>query len=403
MAKGAFNGVLRGKMGNTVFYKIKNSNDKEKQGLRPYVAKVSNPKTEAQATQRMKMTAATNFYRMMSQVLNNAYQSEKYGTRSRDKFMSLAMQATTGVPFIDKGDNKFYPGAYQISAGSLTEVSVTGIVGSGNSLIQTSLNLVSGSVSNSTTVGQLSQWLINDNFGLLNNDRLTFIGMFQNEQGTYSPVYTYFVLNTDDESTTVLSLGNTINLLLTDNVQSHKMQVEFTGIGSGNTCVGGAVIVSRAPSSVSAAWLRSNANVFITDAYKDVMMSTDRFNAALETYSKSTEVLSSDWYLNLGIYTNPNGSAMSGSLSITGVINASFSYNGSTQQVAIISLSDGTKRAGRYEGKVVKVNGSAYQQTSVEASTAVLNVIKGVDSDVTNWYNVPTATTSGGGDDIERP
>ena len=403
MAKGAFNGVLRGKMGNTVFYKIKNSNDKEKQGLRPYVAKVSNPKTEAQATQRMKMTAATNFYRMMSQVLNNAYQSEKYGTRSRDKFMSLAMQQATGIPFIDKGDNKFYPGEYQISAGSLPEVSVTSIAGAGNSLLQTSLNLVSGSVDNNTTVGELSQWIINDNFGILNNDRLTFIAMYQNEQGTYSPIYTYFVLNTEDESTSVLDLGNTINLLLTDNSQSHKLQVEFTGIGSGNTCVGGAVIVSRAPSSVSAAWLRSNATVFVTDAYKDALMSTERFNAALVTYSKSTEALSSDWYLNLGIYTNPNGSAMSGSLSITGVTNTSYSYNGSTQSVAIISLSDGTKRAGRYEGYVVKVNGSAYQKTSVEASTAVLNVIKGVDSDVTNWYNVPTATSSSDDPDIERP
>lgn len=403
MAKGAFNGVLRGKMGNTVFYKIKNSNDKEKQGLRPYVAKVSNPKTESQATQRMKMTAATNFYRMMSQVLNNAYQSEKYGTRSRDKFMSLAMQQALGIPFIDKGDNKFYPGEYQISSGSLLEVSVTEIDDSSASQsVTTSLLFGDENVEGNMTHAQFSQQLINNNFGLLDHDRLTFISFFQNETGTYSPIYTYIVLDTNDTSTTLQQITASQKISF-DRTSQGNLDFFFPSVKSGNKCVGAAVIVSRAPSSVAASWLRSNATVVVTDAYKDVLMSTDRFNAAIETYTKSTEVLSSDWYLNLGIYTNPNGSAMSGSLSITGVANKSYSYNGSTQQVAIISLSDGTKRAGRYEGYVVKVNGSAYQKTSVEASTAVLNVIKGVDSDVTNWYNVPTVTSAGGDDDIDRP
>lgn len=403
MAKGAFNGVLRGKMGNTVFYKIKNSNDKEKQGLRPYVAKVSNPKTESQATQRMKMTAATNFYRMMSQVLNNAYQSEKYGTRSRDKFMSLAMQQTSGIPFIDKGDNKFYPGEYQISSGSLLDVSVRDINNEGsNGVVTSSLLYGATALSSDTTLADLSQQLINNNFGLLNKDRITFVAFYQNESGTYSPVYTYIVLDTDDATTSVSNLLESAQIDLTK--VNGYLAFQFKNLPSSNVCAGAAIIISRAPSSNSAAWLRSNATVFVTNAYKDALMSTARFNAAIETYTKSTEVLSSDWYLNLGIYTNPNGSAMSGSLTITSVSNTTFQDSGQTKTAAIIYLSDGTARAGRYNGEVVKVSGSSYVSTGFSATTSVLNSIKTAVPVVTNWYNVPSVASAGGDDpDIERP
>ena len=63
MAKGSLNAVMRGKKGNTVFYKVTGSSNKEKQGSREYVSTVANPKTGTQALQRMKLAPASAFYR----------------------------------------------------------------------------------------------------------------------------------------------------------------------------------------------------------------------------------------------------------------------------------------------------------------------------------------------------
>ena len=54
---------MRGKRGNSVYYKLTNSNNKETQGERAYVGKVANPKTLQQAIQRVKLAPAVNFYR----------------------------------------------------------------------------------------------------------------------------------------------------------------------------------------------------------------------------------------------------------------------------------------------------------------------------------------------------
>lgn len=61
MAKGSAMGLWRGKKGSNVFYKIANSSNGQQQGIRQRVFDVANPKTAAQAQQRIKMRAAQNF------------------------------------------------------------------------------------------------------------------------------------------------------------------------------------------------------------------------------------------------------------------------------------------------------------------------------------------------------
>lgn len=119
MAKGSPMGLWRGKKGSNVFYKIANSNNGMMQGIRQRVVEVSNPKTAAQASQRIKMRAAQNFYNALAPILNRAMQGVKYGSLTRNEFMSYALSMVGDFPFIAKGDTTPVPGEYLLSKGSL--------------------------------------------------------------------------------------------------------------------------------------------------------------------------------------------------------------------------------------------------------------------------------------------
>lgn len=122
MAKGSAMGLWRGKKGSSVFYKIKNSNSAQKQGIRERVYEVSNPKSSAQASQRMKMAPAQAFFNALSDILNRGAQGTKYGGLTRQEFMSYALKMTTGFPFVKKGENLVVPGAYRIAKGTIGEI-----------------------------------------------------------------------------------------------------------------------------------------------------------------------------------------------------------------------------------------------------------------------------------------
>lgn len=122
MAKGSAMGLWRGKKGSSVFYKIKNSNSAQKQGIRERVYEVSNPKSSAQASQRMKMAPAQAFFNALSDILNRGAQGTKYGGLTRQEFMSYALKMTTGFPFVQKGESLVVPGAYRIAKGSLGDI-----------------------------------------------------------------------------------------------------------------------------------------------------------------------------------------------------------------------------------------------------------------------------------------
>ncbi|MBQ5625984.1 MAG: hypothetical protein IIU96_02975 [Paludibacteraceae bacterium] len=122
MAKGSAMGLWRGKKGSSVFYKIKNSNSAQKQGIRERVYEVSNPKSSAQASQRMKMAPAQAFFNALADILNRGAQGTKYGGLTRQEFMSYALKMTTGFPFVQKGESDVVPGAYRIAKGNLGEI-----------------------------------------------------------------------------------------------------------------------------------------------------------------------------------------------------------------------------------------------------------------------------------------
>lgn len=392
MAKGnAFIGLVTGKLGDTVGYRIANSADKVTQGWRPYVATVNNPQTEAQSIQRLKMAPAVNFYRALGTILNNAWQGQKYGTQSRNYFMSEAMKQSTGIPFVVKGDKRFYPGEYQVAQGSLARQSVTAIA---DNLLTTSL--ISPGVTG--TWGEFSQRLINRNFGVKNGDKLTFIFVGTSELGEYLPAYSYVILDTSN--TTAAS-----EILASSNLSfagAADAALQVGVINAVTNIVAGAVILSRLDTSTGTQWLRSNSRMFVTEAYKDVWMSTAAYQAAITSYMKAENV-SSDWYLNAGInnsmtWVGPGGNSGS-NLHVVSVENIIVRWSeSSTTYVGIATMSDGTKRAARSNGTpsyICTTQGREWSTLSLQATDNNLATIRTTDEGVTGWLVVtPSGTTT---------
>lgn len=340
MAKGnAFIGVVSGKIGSTVGFVIKNPADKEVQGWRPYQSKVNNPRTEPQAIQRLKMAPALNFYRLLAQVLDNAWQGQRYGDLSRRYFMSQAMTQTTGIPFIVKGDKRFYPGEYPVAQGSLVRQSVTAI--SAN-LLTTSL--ISPGVTG--TWGEFSQGLINKNFGIKDGDKLTFIFVGTTALGEYLPAYSYVILDTTNTSTAADVLASS-NLSFAGSADA---QLQVGVVNAVSDIVAGAVILSRLDTSAGVKWLRSNSVMFCADAYKEALMGTAAYQTAIASYMNNDNA-SSDWYLNAGIngsynWVSPGGNSGS-NLTVVGTKSVNVTITSASAGIAIAIMSDGTERAYR--------------------------------------------------------
>lgn len=283
-------GNFKGKIGNIVGYQLKNSNNKVTLGVRTYVAEVANPKTELQAIQRMKMAPAINFYRQLQEILDNAWQGTKYGTKSRQYFMSLAMKQSTGIPFLVKGDKKFYPGEYPVAVGSIPSVQATF---DGSNAILTSLFMSE----EFSTLGALSSGLITENAQVRNGDKLTFLAVKKNTSGEYIPFYGS--INLDSASTE--NIDDVLPVFISElNQNGTNLRVEFN-VNTGESVVAAAIIISRLDTTgVTPQWQRSNATMLCSDAYKADMMGAEKYAAAIASYMASGNY-SSDWYLNIGL------------------------------------------------------------------------------------------------------
>lgn len=309
MAKGHFNGILRGKLGNSVFYKNTNSNNKDTQGSRAYVATIANPRTQAQASQRMRMKPAVNFCRGLADLLDHSFEGVKYGGRSRAKFMSLALlPSVSTIPFVDKGENRFIPGKYPLSVGSVgvnTNDLLFDTVATSEDHTNTFsiLPLVGWDPADAgATFGDYSKSLIAAWPGLRDGDEITAVAVFENN-GYFLPVHHYFVVDT-------ASLARRIDVCQAAGLNiDADGSVNFPNATEPNTvdstrytgkCVAAGVIVSRHPTRTSTTWQRSSSTMQVSADFAAQWMSDARYAEAVATYRDRAVDLTSDWLLNQG-------------------------------------------------------------------------------------------------------
>lgn len=292
MAKGSQNGVLKGKRGNTVFFKIANSNNKEKQGSREYVAEVANPMTVPQAAQRVKMTPAIRFYSAFREdCLDHSFEGIKYGGQSMRHFMKKAFELQTGWPFAQKGLAVALPAEYLMSQGSLNPIQYA-FDGSNNFVCE-----VLGM--DDVTLGEWAQSVIDASRGTIQNgDQITIITLEGDNIMAPWPKTVRVVLDTTATGEAEQALSAMGINISPDGVIAASSK-DFT-------IYGGAVILSRpeiAQTTGALTWKRSTQRMAVNYGNREVasLFTQAAYNAAVRSYTKSgNRDIQSDYYLNQG-------------------------------------------------------------------------------------------------------
>lgn len=291
MAKVVNGGNKKGKIGNSIYYTIKNSNNKVTQGERIYQPNVTNPQSESQRAQRMKMTPASNFYRALSNILDHSWEGVKYGAMSRQYFMKLAMSANQTIfPYVNKGTTFVVPGPYPISRGSLPSLSWKITKGSINVGYDVAIGI--------DDFGKFSQGVLSANSFLRKGDQLTFIAFYDledREQRTFVPVVTRCVLDTEETGAITDFIGKDWNV---NTAEGSWIEIYYEGFNETATLAGACVVVSRKNENGGLVWQRSTEVLAVTDAVLNEWMSPNAYAGALDSYKRSESVSDSDYYLN---------------------------------------------------------------------------------------------------------
>lgn len=292
MAKGSQNGVLKGKRGNTVFFKIANSNNKEKQGSREYVAEVANPMTVPQATQRVKMTPAIRFYSAFKEdCLDHSFEGIKYGGQSMRHFMKKAFELQTGWPFAQKGLAVALPAEYLMSQGSLNPIQYE--FDDNNEFLCEILSVDDG------TLGEWAQSVIDASHGTIQNgDQITIITLEGDNIMAPWPKTVRVVLDTTATTSAETAL-NELGINISPDGFIKPSSKDFT-------IYGGCVILSRpeiAQTTGALTWKRSTQRMAVNYGNREVasLFTQATYNAAVRSYTKSgNRDYQSDYYLNQG-------------------------------------------------------------------------------------------------------
>ena len=270
MAKGlGIIGNFKGKVGNIVGYNLKDSNNKQTQGLRAYQPVVRNPKTSRQAEQRAKMAPINATYRALKGIIDRGQEGVAYGNKSRLRFLSEAMKQFDG-PWFLKGEAVTLPIKTNITRGSLEKIQVTNVT---NEAIDFVLDL--GTTESIDTIGHLSTALLNNNSFLKEGDQLTFVFGKVNDLQVVS-----IVLNT----TSAVACGYMLS-------NDGALQINVTGFAS-NGVDFGCCILSR--EGDNGQHLRSTAALTLsTAAAADTHYTSAAKDAAIESYMAANG--NTDW------------------------------------------------------------------------------------------------------------
>ena len=283
MAKGiGLIGNFRGKVGNMVGYNLKDSNNKQTQGVRVYQPIVKNPKTFAQAEQRARLAPINFTYRLLKDIIDRGQEGKAYGNKSRLAWLSQAMKAFDGAWF-KKEEEVTVPAIVPISKGTLA---ISDLVFAGAGIV--TYKFASAAKSAPTTVKTLSEALIAGGSGIQNGDQITFI-CIAGSDGQFG-LFTYsFIVDTNNTSA------------LPSGITATTSQIEYN-TGESHACAG-AVIVSREGSNGQ--HLRSSARLYSGAQYPSSRMFAAAKTAAIHSYMASGSNIAWEEEYEEPVYTDP--------------------------------------------------------------------------------------------------
>lgn len=262
MAKGiGLIGNFRGKVGNMVGYNLKDSNNKQTQGVRVYQPIVKNPKTYAQAEQRAKLAPINALYRALKPVIDRGQEGKAYGNKSRLAWLKQAL-INFNSPWIEKGASVVSAPLVPISHGSLAPVGVVD-ASTGNMYFE-----ITEQSTTPTTIGDLSTALIDTYLHLKNGDQITFVLVTKDDAGILSSTVQSILIDT----TSTASIPSAFEVNATTVVWQESV----------NNGLAGAIILSREGNNGE--HLRSSATLAKCHEYDDSKDSNAAKEAAIKSY-----------------------------------------------------------------------------------------------------------------------
>lgn len=271
MAKGiGLIGSFNGKVGNMVGYSLKDSNNKQTQGVRVYQPVVKNPKTFAQALQRAKYIPIMELGKRLKLFIQRGNQYQPYGVKSKNAWLKKVMTSYDG-PWLTRSQNRLLPPLVQISKGSLADVfKINNQWSHMNILFNYSVETLP------TTLGELSSVLLVGYPDLKSGDQLTIIACYQG-QSTYSVFDYSFVI---DENSTE-PIPRTL-MIFKDYLHVNDLFGQF---------LAGCVVLSR--KGPNGAHIRSNVRLQPSRYYPSSYLEEAAKQAAAESYMSGSD--NTDW------------------------------------------------------------------------------------------------------------
>ena len=271
MAKGTgLIGNFKGKVGNTVGYKLSASNNGQTQGIRVYQPIVKNPMTAAQAEQRAKLSPINATYRALKMVIDRGNEGLPYGNKSRLAWLKGALKATN-MPWIEKGAPVEYAVGCRLTKGSMTSLDYT--------LMDTAIHISVVGVTSSTqvaTVGALSTALLAGCPQLKSGDQITIITSVSEED-----LVNFDVMSFELDAASTAAIGDFV---------AADGHIEYD---KGHSVGAYAVIVSR--QGANGEHLRSNEDLHIKSTIlNEAPYNADSKAAAIASYQASA-ANNSDW------------------------------------------------------------------------------------------------------------
>lgn len=323
-------GLWKGKKGSSVFYRIWNSNNKEIQGIREYRAEISNPQTDGQADQRSRMLPAQLIKGALRDIVSRSFQGVPYGSKSRLEFLKYALRAEV-YPYLPKGSTEPVPGEYLISRGTLQQIECA--YNSGGLQFDARLRVRNLEVDRNTTIGVLSQNLIENNPNLQEGDQLTFVGCLMEDIGGLdgNPNYFnwyYYSIVLDPANTNELDSVAGYTKVYLSSIDDIYGNITINGDGD-NICAA-AVIVSRLGSDGQ--YLRSNARLAIDPSSLAIFFDPRTRASTRASYQTKSTRSSYDWPVEDSEDTR-GASLVMGTYTLSGLTGDIASLNG--RQVAV--------------------------------------------------------------------
>lgn len=271
--------VAEGKLGNVVYYKLKNSATGQRQGIREYVANPSNPQTDGQLAQRVKMTAVVNCYRAFREVIQRSFEGTEYGQPSYNRWASLAMGKQFAGPYLVKDDRRPCPVlGVPMSIGSLPQI--TGAPHAVNSaIVNSSLVLPAGA--SFASVGDLSALLLANNPFLQVGDQLTICVVSRTVDAAAATLAGSYSFYLNPDNTTVITPFFGCMIISSNN----SLSIDEDSAQAAAVCF----ILSREGSH-----LRSTSYWITTYVYDEWFADVPE-SEAIPTYRKASTSRSSDW------------------------------------------------------------------------------------------------------------